>query len=58
MIPNPQDNIRGEPLDLDDLLAFAEIDEADIESASEWFDTYATAPFVGALDTEPVTDDE
>lgn len=51
------ENIRGEPLELDVLLDFAEIDTADIESASEWFDTYASDLFVGALDAEPVTDD-
>jgi hypothetical protein len=43
----------GEPLDLEDLLDFAEIDEADIDSAIEWFDEHASEDWQGALDTPP-----
>jgi hypothetical protein len=59
--PTPQDqpkaanntNIRGETLPLEDLLDFATIDPADIESASEWWDNNASPDWVGALDVEP-----
>jgi hypothetical protein len=43
----------GEPLDLEDLLDFAEIDEADIDSAIEWFDEHASEDWQGALGTPP-----
>jgi hypothetical protein len=46
--------IRGEPLDLDILLDFATIDPADIESASLWWDIFATDGWQGALDIEPI----
>lgn len=52
--PQKQNNIQGEPLELDILLDFATIDLADIESASEWWDTHASPEWVGALDKEPV----
>lgn len=55
-------NIRGKPLDLDELLDLATIDLADIESAAQWFDDHASAQFVGALDVTPtdenVTNDD
>ncbi len=40
---DPQDKpkIKGEPLDLDDLLSLAEIDGEDIASALEFFDEHA-----------------
>ena len=49
-------NIRGKPLDLDDLLDFAEIDLEDIESAKEWWDTTASPDWIGALDSVPIDD--
>ena len=52
-----QPNFRGAPLDLDTLLDFAQIDPADIESAAEWWDNQASAEWVGALDSEPITDE-
>ena len=58
MAPNrPPNNIRGEPLPLDDLLDFATIDAADIENAAEWWDEHASPDWIGALDAEPVDDD-
>ena len=50
----PAPDIRGEPLDLDTLLDFAQIDAADIESAAEWWDNGASAEWIGALDSEPL----
>ena len=52
--PPLNENIRGEPLDLDTLLDFAQIDAVDIESAAEWWDNGASADWVGALDSEPI----
>jgi hypothetical protein len=52
----PVSSIRGEPLPLDDLLDFATIDLADIESAAQWFDDNATEDWIGALDSEPLDD--
>lgn len=49
-------NIRGEPLPLDELLAFAEIDELDVEFAAEWWDKHASPEWRGALDEPPVED--
>jgi hypothetical protein len=46
--------IRGEPLDLDDLLNFAVIDATDAEFAAEWWDENATPAWRGALDNVPV----
>lgn len=46
-------NIQGEPLPLAELLDFATVDPADIESAIAWFDEHASEGFVGALDNEP-----
>lgn len=56
--PKPANNanIQGEPLPLEDLLDFATIDPADIESAAQWFDDNATEDWVGALDVEPTKD--
>lgn len=51
----PQDSIRGEPLELEDLLDFATIDPADIESAKQWWDENASDDnWIGALDREPI----
>jgi len=58
--PPPNRNnrrVRGEPLDPDDLRAFADIDAADIESAAAWWNTHATDDWRGALDTEPIDDE-
>jgi hypothetical protein len=49
-------NIRGEPLPLEDLLDFATIDPADIESAAQWWDDNATEEWVGVLDSEQIDD--
>ena len=54
--PEPP-TIRGEPLDLDTLLDFAQIDVADIESAAEWWDNNASAEWIGALDSEPIANE-
>ena len=55
---NPKQKPRefGDPLPLDELLDFASIDLADIESAAQWWDDTASADFVGALDSDPVND--
>lgn len=47
----------GEPLDLEDLLDFAEIDEADIDSAIDWFDEHASEEWAGALEAPPFEED-
>jgi hypothetical protein len=47
-------SIQGEPMPREDLLAFADVDASDAESAANWFDEYASAEWVGALDSEPV----
>jgi hypothetical protein len=47
-------SIQGEPMPLKDLLAFADVDASDAESAANWWDEYASAEWVGALDSEPV----
>ena len=53
--PKPtQPSIQGEPLPLDELLDFATIDPADIESAADWWDENASEQWIGALDNEPV----
>lgn len=44
----------GEPIDLDVLLEFAEIDAEDMESAIEWWDDNASPDWVGALNNPPV----
>lgn len=44
----------GEPLELDVLLDFAEVEEADLESAEDWWDTHASEPFIGCLDNPPI----
>jgi len=44
----------GEPLDLDTLLDFADIDPEDIEQAIQWFDENASEEWIGALDSEPI----
>lgn len=53
----PQDNkkprIQGDPMPLDELLDIAEIDAEDVESAAEWWDEYASADWIGALDVVP-----
>lgn len=46
-------NIRGIPLPLEELLDFATIDAADVESAAQWWDDNASAGWQGALDVEP-----
>ena len=51
---NPQADIRGEPLDLETLLDFSEIEFADVEHAAEWWDEFASPAWVGALDSEPL----
>lgn len=48
-------NIQGEPLPLDELLDFATVDPADIESAADWFDEHASDGWQGALDNKPTT---
>ena len=47
---NPTPSIRGEPLDADAFMDFAEIDISDIESAILWFDENASLEWVGVLD--------
>ena len=51
--PSNNQNIQGEPLDLDELLEFAIVDLDDIESAAQWWDDTATPAWIGALDSEP-----
>ena len=59
MGPQPQrnNNIQGEPLSLEEMLELAEIDLEDIESAAQWWDDNASPEWRGALDSEPVDDD-
>jgi len=45
----PTPTIKGEPLDLDDLLSLAEIDAEDIASALNFFDDAAPDKLKGAL---------
>lgn len=52
--PPRNNGVEGEPLELEILLDFADIDEFDVEAAAEWFDTYASSMWIGALDNEPV----
>ena len=40
----------GEPMDLDELIDFADIDPVDIASAQEFWDENASPDFVGILD--------
>ncbi len=57
--PQPkQSSIQGEPLPLAELLDFATIDPADIESAADWWDENASEQWVGALDNEPIKGDK
>lgn len=44
----------GEPLELDVLLDFAEVEEADIDSACDWWDSHSSDAWVGALENEPI----
>jgi hypothetical protein len=44
----------GEPLDLETLLDFAEIDEDDLDDAIDWFDEHASEEWVGALENKPI----
>lgn len=46
-------NIRGEPLPLEELLDYAIIDPADVESAANWWDEHASPDWIGALDVQP-----
>lgn len=58
---NPQSsklNIQGEPLPIEDLLLFANVDATDAESAIAWWDDNASAEWVGALDSEPIKGDK
>lgn len=48
----PPDDV-GEPLDPQVLQDFAVVGPEDAESAALWWDTYANAFWVGALDGEP-----
>lgn len=47
-------SVIGAPLDVEFLLELATIDELDLEAAAEWWDTYASISWVGALDVEPI----
>ena len=48
---------RGKPLDLDVLLDFATIDNADVESAKEWWDEHVSRDeWIGGLHREPIED--
>lgn len=40
----------GEPLSEDELLEFAEISNADVDSAVDWWDDNASTLFFGALE--------
>lgn len=51
--PKQEPQIKGEPLDAETLLALAEIDIQDIESAAEWWDNNASDEWRGALDSNP-----
>lgn len=46
---DPQPSVRGEPIDLEDLLALAEIDSEDIASARIFFEDNAPEKLKGAL---------
>lgn len=52
MKPNEPLPDFGEPLDLDELLDFAEIDEEDVEDALDWFDENASPDWIGVLDND------
>lgn len=43
----------GEPIDLEVLLEFAEIDAEDMESAVQWWDETASDDWIGALESTP-----
>ena len=60
-LPQPEaekPRIQGEPLSPDELMDIANIDDADVESAAEWWDEYANPEWVDALDSEPVKGDK
>ncbi len=40
----------GDPLSLDDLLEFAQVDDDDLDSAADWFDLNSSDLFLGALE--------
>ena len=40
----------GQPLELDVLLDFATIEDADIEGAIVWFDVHSSDKWIGALE--------
>lgn len=44
----------GEPVDLEVLLEFAEIDAEDMESAIQWWDETASDDWLGALENTPL----
>ncbi len=44
----------GEPLDKKLLLGFAAITNADVASAVQWFDEYASPEWQGVLDAKPI----
>lgn len=44
----------GDPLPLEDMLNFAIVDDADIESALEWFNEHASIEWIGALEAPPI----
>lgn len=46
--------IKGDPLPLEDMLNFAIVDDADIESALEWFNEHASIEWIGALEAPPI----
>lgn len=52
-----QPDIRGDVLPDEFYDNLSIIDIADIESAADWWDEYASSEWVGALDSEPINKD-
>jgi hypothetical protein len=56
MSEQQQNNIQGEPLDLDTLLDFATVDPEDVETAAQWWDELASPEWIGILDKDTIED--
>jgi hypothetical protein len=52
MEPRPLTRPFGEPLDLEMLLDFAEVDEIDLDEAIQWWDETASDEWIGVLDDD------
>ena len=50
MSDDVQPLITGEPMPLDELLGFADLTEAGVDSAIDWWDENASDLFIGVLE--------